>query len=226
MRINRFQALTSKDWCYIAFGLFFIILMSSCHNTARLASDKLSQSTNSAAVEEFYQEDNSKRIVYAPNGDIVDREDIYIDDEPADTNEIYMVVEDPPEFPGGLQALSDYLHDNIKYPESCRRDSIQGRVIISFVVEKDGSINSEEIVKGVHEQLDAEALRVISTMPKWKPGKQRGKGVRVKYALPVKYRLDGSPYLTVPKRTDKVIENTTADTIEIVEEDSYIESII
>ena len=166
---------------------------------------------------------NSDRIVYAPNGDIVDVEGIYI---PADTNDIYMVVEDPPEFPGGLQALSDYLRDNIKYPEACRKDSIQGRVIISFVVEKDGSISSAEVIKSVHEQLDAEALRVISAMPKWKPGKQRGKVVRVEYAIPVKYRLDGSPYLTVPKRTDRIIENTTADIIEIVEEDSYIESIL
>ena len=166
---------------------------------------------------------NSDRIVYAPNGDIVDVEGIYI---PADTNDIYMVVEDPPEFPGGLQALSDYLRDNIKYPEACRQDSIQGRVIISFVVEKDGSISSAEVIKSVHEQLDAEALRVISAMPKWKPGKQRGKVVRVEYAIPIKYRLDGSPYLTVPQRTNRIIENTTADIIEIVEEDSYIESIL
>ena len=196
MRTNRIQALTSKDWCNIAFSLLFIILMVSCRNTARPASDKLSQCTITTAVDESYQEDNSKRIIYAPNGDIVDREDIYIDDEPADTNATYMVVEDPPVFPGGTQALSDYLYDNIKYPESCRRDSIQGRVIISFVVEKDGSINSAEVVKSVNEQLDAEALRVISAMPRWNPGKQRGKVVRVKYTLPVNFRLDGSPYLT------------------------------
>jgi len=217
MRTNRIQAITSKNWCYISFSLFFMILMASCRNTARPASDKLSQSTITAAVDESYQEDDSKRIVYAPNGDIVDREDLYIDDEPADTNDIYMVVEDPPQFPGGFQALSDYLNNNIKYPEACRRDSIKGRVIISFVVEKDGSINSSEVVKSVHEQLDAEALRVISAMPKWKPGKQRGKTVRVRYTLPVNFRLDGSPYLTVPKRTDQVIESNTADTIEIVD---------
>ena len=207
----------------MAFSLFFMILMTSCRSTVRPVSDKLSQSTITAAVDESYQEDSSKRIVYAPNGDMVDWEDINIDDEPTDTNEIYMVVEDSPQFPGGLQALLDYLHDNIKYPESCRRDSIQGRVIISFVVEKDGSINSAEIVKGVHEQLDAEALRVIDAMPKWKPGKQRGKTVRVKYAIPVNFRLDGSPNLTGPRLTDRVIENKTADIIEIVEEDSYIE---
>jgi TonB family protein len=200
MRTNRIQALTSKKWCYIALGLFFMILMASCRNTARPASDKLSQSTFTAAVDESYQEDKPNRIVYAPNGDIVDVESVYI---PADTNDIYMVVEDPPEFPGGLQALSDYLRDNINYPETCRKDSIQGRVIITFVVEKDGSISSAEVVKSVHEKLDTEALRVINAMPKWKPGKQRGKVVRVEYAIPVKFKLDGSPYLTVPKRPNK-----------------------
>jgi len=93
--------------------------------------------------------------------------------------------------------------DNINYPETCRKDSIQGRVIITFVVEKDGSISSAEVVKSVHEKLDTEALRVINAMPKWKPGKQRGKVVRVEYAIPVKFKLDGSPYLTVPKRPNK-----------------------
>ena len=144
-------------------------------------------------------------------------------DYESDDDEIVMVVEDMPEFPGGMQALRDYMRDNIKYPESCRKDSIQGRVIITFVVEKDGSICGAEVVKNVHEQLDTEALRVISAMPKWKPGKQRGKVVRVKYAIPVNFRLDGTPYLTVPKSSAEVIENKTAEIIEIVEENSYIE---
>ena len=144
-------------------------------------------------------------------------------DYESDDDDVLMVVEDMPEFLGGFQALSDYLRDNVKYPEACRKDSIQGRVIITFVVEKDGSICGAEVVKSVHEQLDTEALRAISTMPKWKPGKQRGKVVRVKYAIPVNFRLDGTPYLTVPKSSAEVIENKTAEIIEIVEENSYIE---
>ena len=144
----------------------------------------------------------------------------------SDDDEIIMIVEDMPEFPGGFQALSDYLHDSIKYPELCRKDSIQGRVIITFVVEKDGSISGAEVVKGVYEQLDTEALRVINAMPKWKPGKQRGKVVRVKYAIPVNFRLDGTPYLTVPQSSDGKIESETADFIDIEEEEPDIESAI
>lgn len=144
-------------------------------------------------------------------------------DYESDDDDVLMVVEDMPEFLGGFQALLDYLRDNVKYPEACRKDSIQGRVIITFVVEKDGSICGAEVVKRVHDQLDAEALRVINSMPKWKPGTQRGKVVRIKYTIPVVFRLDGSPYLTVPKSSAEVIENKTAEIIEIVEENSYIE---
>jgi protein TonB len=101
-----------------------------------------------------------------------------------------MVVEDAPEFPGGTQALLDYLRKNIKYPPICRENGIQGRVLVSFVVNKDGAIVEPQVVKSVNKQLDQEALRVISTMPNWKPGKQRGKPVRVKYTVPVNFRLN------------------------------------
>ena len=101
-----------------------------------------------------------------------------------------MVVEDAPEFPGGINALLEYLKKNIKYPDICRDNNIQGRVIVSFVVNKDGKIVDPEVVKGVNPSLDKEALRVISTMPNWKPGYQRGKPVRVKYSVPVNFRLN------------------------------------
>ena len=101
-----------------------------------------------------------------------------------------MVVEDAPEFPGGIQALLDYLKENIKYPAICKDNNIQGRVIVSFVVEKDGSISDPKVVKGVNPSLDKEAVRVISTMPKWKPGKQKGITVRVRYSVPVNFRLN------------------------------------
>ena len=101
-----------------------------------------------------------------------------------------MVVEDAPEFPGGTQALLDYLRKNIKYPAICRENNIQGRVLVSFVVNKDGAIVDPEVVRGVNPSLDKEALRVISGMPNWKPGSQRGKPVRVKYTVPVNFRLN------------------------------------
>ena len=107
----------------------------------------------------------------------------------SDEEEVFMVVEDMPEFPGGTAGLLEYLRANIRYPAGCRENNIQGRVLISFVVEKDGSIVEPEVVKSVDEELDAEAIRVISNMPKWKPGTQRGEPVRVKYTVPVNFRL-------------------------------------
>ena len=86
--------------------------------------------------------------------------------------------------------LLDYLRKNIKYPPICRENGIQGRVLVSFVVNKDGAIVEPQVVKSVNKQLDQEALRVISTMPNWKPGKQRGKPVHVKYTVPVNFRLN------------------------------------
>ena len=107
-----------------------------------------------------------------------------------EVEEIFMVVEDAPEFPGGTEALLKYLREHIKYPPICRENNIQGRVLVSFVVNKDGSIVDPEIVKGVNPSLDKEALRVIAGMPNWKPGKQRGKEVRVKFTVPVNFRLN------------------------------------
>ena len=122
----------------------------------------------------------------------VDLDEIdYVEVEPEpEEEEIFMVVEDAPEFPGGTQALLDYLRKNIKYPPICRENGIQGRVLVSFVVNKDGAIVEPQVVKSVNKQLDQEALLVISTMPNWKPGKQRGKPVRVKYTVPVNFRLN------------------------------------
>ena len=103
---------------------------------------------------------------------------------------VFVVVESMPEFPGGQQALFKYLSDNIKYPVIAQENGIQGRVICQFVVNKDGSIVDVEVVRsGGDPSLDKEAIRVIKSMPKWKPGKQRGKPVRVKYTVPVNFKL-------------------------------------
>ena len=114
---------------------------------------------------------------------------VEVEPEPEE-EEIFMVVEDQPEFPGGTAALLDYLRKNIKYPAICRENNIQGRVLVTFIVNKDGAIVEPEVVKSVNPSLDKEALRVISQMPNWKPGSQRGKPVRVKYTVPVNFRLN------------------------------------
>lgn len=102
---------------------------------------------------------------------------------------IFEVVEHMPEFPGGQAALMQYLAKNIKYPTIAQENGTQGRVIVQFVVNRDGSIVDAKVVRSVDPYLDKEALRVINTMPKWKPGMQRGKPVRVKYTVPVMFRL-------------------------------------
>lgn len=103
--------------------------------------------------------------------------------------EIFDVVENMPEFPGGQAALMSYLSKNIKYPTIAQENGTQGRVIVQFVVNKDGSIVDAVVARGVDPYLDKEALRVINGMPKWKPGMQRNKPVRVKYTVPVMFRL-------------------------------------
>lgn len=110
-----------------------------------------------------------------------------------DTNEkAFDVVEQMPEYPGGPQALFEFLTSNIHYPAEAEKAGIQGRVIATFVVEKDGSISESKVVKSVDPLLDAEALRVINAMPKWIPGKQNGKVVRVKYTVPLSFHVDGN----------------------------------
>lgn len=122
--------------------------------------------------------------------DVSALDEVVVEEEPEVDDAPFMVVEDMPEFPGGTNALLEYLKKNIKYPAICRENNIQGRVLVQFIVNKDGSIVDCEVVKPVNPSLDKEALRVISGMPKWKPGSQRGKPVRVKYTVPVNFRLN------------------------------------
>lgn len=115
---------------------------------------------------------------------------VEVEEEEPEEQTIFEVVEEMPEFPNGGQAgLMQYLAKNIKYPTIAQENGTQGRVVCQFVVNKDGSIVDVKVLRGVDPYLDKEAVRVISTMPKWKPGKQRGKPVRVKYTVPVMFRL-------------------------------------
>ena len=114
---------------------------------------------------------------------------VEVEEEEVEEQQIFQVVEEMPEFPGGMGECMKFLGKNIKYPTISQENGVQGRVIVQFVVNRDGSIVDPVVVRGVDPYLDKEALRVISMMPKWKPGKQRGKAVRVKYTVPVMFRL-------------------------------------
>ena len=106
-----------------------------------------------------------------------------------DPNKAYDVVEEMPQFPGGPSKLFEYIAKNIRYPAEAEKAGVVGRVIVSFVVEKDGSVSNAKVVRSINPALDAEALRVINGMPKWTPGKQNGEATRVKYVVPVNFRL-------------------------------------
>ena len=114
---------------------------------------------------------------------------VEVEEEEPEEQEIFDVVEKMPEFPGGNAALMSYLAKNIKYPTIAQENGTQGRVIVQFVVNKDGSIVDAKVARSVDPYLDKEALRVINSMPKWNPGMQRNKPVRVKYTVPVMFRL-------------------------------------
>jgi len=103
--------------------------------------------------------------------------------------QVFDVVEKMPEYPGGQAALFEYLQKNVKYPADAEKKKVEGRVLVTFVVNTDGSITDIEVVRKTFPSLDAEAVRVISGMPRWKPGEQKGQKVRVKYTVPLTFRL-------------------------------------
>ena len=120
--------------------------------------------------------------------DIADLKQVVTQAEP-EPEKVFDMVEQMPTFPGGQQELMSYLGKNIKYPTIAQENGTQGRVIIQFVVERDGSITDVRVARGVDPYLDKEAVRVVKSMPKWIPGKQNGKAVRVKFTVPVMFRL-------------------------------------
>ena len=124
----------------------------------------------------------------ALNGNTNLRREMVADAPEKDT--VFQVVEQMPKFPGGDQAMFDYISKNVKYPEQAKESGIQGRVFVSFVVEKDGSVSNVEVARGIGGGCDEEGIRVVKSMPKWTPGQQAGKAVRVYYTLPIFFKLD------------------------------------
>jgi protein TonB len=117
-------------------------------------------------------------------------EDIAIEIEEESDDEFFMVVENMPIFPGGDLGLMKYIQKNVKYPPIAKEYNITGKVYVSFIVDKTGSVTNVKIVRGVDKTLDAEALRVVKSLPKYKPGKQRGKAVRVMFTIPINFTLN------------------------------------
>ena len=122
-------------------------------------------------------------------GSTVTYEPVVTEPEVVDEDPIVSFAEKAPLFPGGQKAMMEYLMKNIKYPAICQEMGIQGRVVVGFVVNKDGSIQDVTVLSSVNEKLDAEAIRVVSSMPAWTPGEMQGQKVRTKFQLPVTFRL-------------------------------------
>ena len=141
-----------------------------------------------------------KVMAQAEKGDIKVVQQASTQDSQEET--VFTVVEEMPTYPGGQDAMIKYLSENIKYPENARKSGIQGIVFVTYVVEKNGTISDVRILRGVNEELDAEALRVVSAMPAWSPGKQRGETVRVQFNLPINFKLDGKETRGLEKTSD------------------------
>jgi protein TonB len=138
-------------------------------------------------------------VIEIVEDDVVIEDEIEIEDTESDEDleiveeddeEVFMVVENMPEFPGGDLGLMKYIQKNVKYPPIAKEYNITGKVYISFVVDKSGSVTNVKVVRGVDKNLDAEAVRVIKSLPKYKPGKQRGKAVRVMFTVPINFTLN------------------------------------
>ena len=108
------------------------------------------------------------------------------------TGKVYDLVDEMPSFPGGLEELYKWIDNNVQYPAVARENGIEGRVILKFIVEKDGSLRDSTVIHSVHPMVDREALRLVGQMPKWNPGKRAGIPVRVRYCLPIKFKVGES----------------------------------
>ena len=131
---------------------------------------------------------NTKEYVKNGKKEVVDVA-VKKSEEEAEPEGAFDVVEQMPEFPGGAAGMMKFIAENVKYPEEAYSKGIEGRVLVQFIIEKDGSVTNVKVIKKVNDAIDAEAVRVVKAMPKWKPGKQNGREVRVKYTIPVIFRL-------------------------------------
>ena len=140
----------------------------------------------------------------------------------AEQGEVFLVAEEEAMFPGGMEAMMKYLQENIKYPEQAKNNGVQGRVIVQFVVNKDGSISNDTVVRSVDPLLDAEAIRVVRNMPNWTPGKQRGEPVRVRFTMPVAFGMGGN----TTSGTPHTYTNTTVKQKTVAKQDDAEDEIV
>lgn len=136
-----------------------------------------------------YEEEERQRMANEPERMTQIAVETADDPQQSEDDKIFTAVEQQAQFPGGLSAMMKYLSSNVHYPESAQQNNIQGRVIVQFVIKKDGSIGEVKVIRGVDESLDAEAIRVVKAMPRWEPGKNNGLPVSYWFVLPISFKL-------------------------------------
>jgi TonB family protein len=134
-----------------------------------------------------YQDSRTEQQI-SPVDDFIGNDTISLDSVIVEEEKVFDEVEHMPEFPGGPSVLFEWISKNINYPPSAKMDGVEGRVIVTFIVERDGTLTNVRVFKSVHPSLDKEATRVVKSMPRWIPGKQNGSAVRTKYTVPVTFR--------------------------------------
>ena len=175
--------------------LLFANLKTTAENVPSPIADQSGISDNATMVENTATETVEQNIVDEPITEaMAQKHNVEQPTQPIEAtivpdDSIYNKVEVMAEYPGGFEKMAEFLGKNIVYPEEAKEKNIQGTVLVSFVVEKNGKITDAKVVRGIGGGCDEEALRVVNAMPKWKPGKQNGKNVRVQFALPIKFKL-------------------------------------
>jgi len=140
-------------------------------------------------IEEVKQNDVGAENIEG-TGEVVFEEPVEEVVQEEDEDKVFMVVEQPAEFEGGLSAMAKFLQKNLRYPASARRMGVEGAVFVSFVIDREGKISDLNVVKGISADCDKEAMRVVSLMPPWKPGKQNGRAVKSRFVLPIRFKLE------------------------------------
>lgn len=202
----------SNPWARLKYAY---VLPLAAITVAVFAHPEISQSFNeisSAKISHFALERSTNEVKNLPEANLfTESQNTFEVHNPEDTT-VYVTVERMPEFPGGDAKLLKFIADRIKYPERAAKNKIEGRVPCSFVVEKDGSISNVKVNNPVDPDLDNEAMRVIRDLPKFKPGEDKGKVVRVKYSVPVRFFLSApSPPIRVDKVEDKILTEPMTD---------------
>lgn len=166
----------------------FILAVLSCWTYCELQSKTIEPKKGYPGIAEYNVDSvHNDYLHHLPLIIDPDKEDDYLA-EKMDTVNVYDVVEQMPTFPGGYQKMQEFIEKNLRYPKECTEKGIQRRVIIAFVVEKSGKLTNIRVIKSVEPALDKEALRIVNLMPKWIPGRQCNKTVRVKYIIPITFR--------------------------------------